>query len=103
MQIQTEVLCSANDTPLVSSIEQKVSTLERFLNRVNETRIVLKFEQCLHTKTRIAEIKIHIPNGVIFIKESSKTFDIALDKALIALKVQLSRRKTMQLNMAFVR
>jgi putative sigma-54 modulation protein len=101
MQIQTEIFYSTKDTLLVSSIEQKVSKLGRFLSRLSEARIVLKFENCLLTKERTAEIKIHVPNGIIFIKESSKTFDIALDKALVALKVQLLKYKTKRLNHSF--
>ena len=74
-----------------------MSRLERFFSRINDTRIVLKFEHCSHSKSRVAEIKILMPNVIIFIKEGSKTFDMALDKALVALKVQLLKHRNKRL------
>jgi putative sigma-54 modulation protein len=102
MKIQTEALCLSVDAKLVSSIEQKVSKLDQFFSRISEVRVILKFDNTVLTKERIAEIKIHVPNGVIFIKESSKTFDLAFDKALVALKVQLLRYKAKRLSYGFV-
>ena len=93
MKIQTEICTLTADVTLRSTVEQKVTKLKNFFNRINEARISLKTEENDTKKSRIAEIRLHIPNGIIFIKESSQTFEVALDKAIVALKCQLIRCK----------
>ena len=99
MKIQTEVLSFSADAQLVASVEQKVSKLQLFFNHIKEVRVTLSAQTAVEfKKQRTAEIKLHVPNGVIFIKESSKTFDIALDKALVALKLQLLKYKSKRIS-----
>lgn len=94
MKIQTEIRAFATETRLVATVEQKISKLKNFFSRIQEAHILLKSEENEAKKNKIAEIKVYIPNGVIFIKESSHTFEVALDKAIVALKCQLVRCKT---------
>lgn len=95
MKIQTEILSHAADAQLVAKVEQKVSKLQLFFNHIKEVRVILSAHNAPESSNqRTAEIKLHVPNGVIFIKESSKCFDIALDKALVALKLQLLKYKS---------
>ena len=96
MKIQTEIFNSSTDTTLLSTVEQKVSKLKNFFNRISEARVILKTEETGLSKVRIAEIKIQFPNGVIFIQESSRTFEVALDKAIVAIKWQLVQCKAKQ-------
>jgi putative sigma-54 modulation protein len=93
MKIQTEIHHFAADAQLLSTVEQKLSKLQLFFNRISEARVLLKLDDTDTKKQRIAEVKIHFPNGIIFIKESSKTFEAALDKAMVAIKCQLIRCK----------
>jgi putative sigma-54 modulation protein len=101
MIIQTEVIHFVADAQWLSSVERKVSKLGSFFNRINEARVILKQDNLGLKHGRVAEIKLHLPNGIIFIKESSKTFDAALDKALVAMKLQLLRYKTKRLSYCF--
>lgn len=99
MKIQTEILSHAADAQLVATVEQKVSKLQHFFNHIKEVRVTLSAQTALEFRNqRTAEIKLHLPNGVIFIKESSKSFEIALDKALVALKLQLLRYKSKRMS-----
>lgn len=93
MRVQTEAIHFSADVKLLSAIEKKMSKLEHFFDSIIEARIILKLENSGQIRDKIAEIKIHIPNGIIFIKETSKTFEAALDKALVALKRQLVKYK----------
>jgi putative sigma-54 modulation protein len=93
MQVQTEVISHTLDAHLVLSIEQKLSQLKHFFSHLNDVRVQLTVYSCELQKERTAEIKLCVPNGVIFIKESSKTFDIAFNKALVSLKLQLLRHR----------
>ena len=101
MKIQTEAAHFPIDAQLLSSTQQKVSKLEYFFNRISEARVIFKYEQLGQKQDRVAEVKVHLPNGIIFIKESSKTFEAAFDKALVGLKVQLLRYKTKRLSYCF--
>lgn len=95
MKIQTNVLSLSTNVELVASVEQKISKLQLFFNHIKEVRVVLTDKMAAESKNeRTAEIQIHVPNGIIFIKESSKSFDVALDKALVALKWQLLKYKS---------
>ena len=93
MRVQTEAIHFSADVRLLDSIEKKMSKLENFFDRIIEARVILKLENSGQIRDKIAEIKIHLPNGIIFIKEVSKTFEAALDKALVALKRQLVKYK----------
>ncbi len=94
MKIQTEALYFPADVQFLLSIEQKVSKLKEFFNRILEAYITLKLDNVGLKKKRVVEVTIHIPNGVIFIKESCKTFEAALGKAFVAIRLQLLRYKT---------
>ena len=98
MKIQTEVLSFSADAQLVASVEQKVSKLKLFFNQIKEVRVTLIAQTVESKNERVAQIKLHLPNGIIFIKESSKCFDIALDKAIVGLKLQLMKYKTKRLS-----
>lgn len=99
MKIQTEVLSYSADAQLVATVEQKVSKLKLFFDHIKEARVTLSAQMVAESKNeRTAEIKLHLPNGIIFIKESSKSFDIALDKALVALKLQLLKHKSKRMS-----
>ena len=101
MTIQTEALDFSADAQLLSSVELKVSKLKLFFDRIREARVTLKSGSTDLKKERIAEIKVHLPNGIIYIKESSRTFEAALDKALVAIKIQLLRYNAKRLTYCF--
>lgn len=81
------------DARLLEAIEAKLAKLEHFFDKIVEARVMLRLENSGQVKDKIAEIKILIPNGVIFIRETSKTFEIAVDKAIFVIKRQLIKFK----------
>ena len=98
MKIQAEAVHFSINAQMLASIQQKVSKLEYFFNRISEARVILSMNSIGLKKELVAEIQIRVPNGVIFIKESSRTFDIALAKALVGLKLQLLKYKAKRLS-----
>ena len=64
-----------------------------FFNSIKEARIRLMQSNETEQRNRIAEIYLQLPNGVIYSRESSKTFEVALGKAIVLLKIQLIRFK----------
>lgn len=102
MRIQTEVHDFEADVQLLQAVEQKVSKLDNFFHRISEVKVILKSENLKFRKERIAEVKIHVPNGIIFSKERGSSFESALSKALIALKLELLRYKAKRMSYGLV-
>ena len=93
MRVQTEAIHFSADVKLLMAIENKLQKLEHFFDKIIEAKVILKLENSGAIREKIAEIRLNLPNGVIFIKETSKTFEAALDKAIVALKRQLVKYK----------
>lgn len=93
MRVQTEAIHFSADARLLAAINAKIQKLEHFFDNIIEARVILKLENSGQVKDKITEIKLNLPNGVIFIKETSKTFEAALDKAIVSLKRQLVKYK----------
>lgn len=93
MRVQTEAIHFSADVKLLAAIDAKIQKLEHFFDRIIEARVILKLENSGQVRDKIAEIKLQLPNGVIFIKETSRTFEAALDKAIVTLKRQLVKYK----------
>lgn len=93
MRVQTEAIHFSADAKLLASIEKKISRLVRFFENISDVKVILKLENSGQVREKIAEIKLVIPNGIIFIKETSKTFEAAIDAAVLVLKRQLVKHK----------
>lgn len=93
MRVQTEAIHFSADIKLLTAIESKLNKLENFFDKIIEAKVILKLENSGQIRDKIAEIKLHLPNGIIFIKETSKSFEAAIDKALVSLKRQLVKHK----------
>ncbi|NJN35489.1 MAG: ribosome-associated translation inhibitor RaiA [Saprospiraceae bacterium] len=101
MRVQTEAIHFSADVKLLSAIESKLAKLDHFFDRIIEAKVILKLENTGQVREKIAEVKLQLPNGVIFIKETSRTFEAAIDKALVALKRQLVKFKEKLTNRRF--
>ena len=97
MRVQLEAVHFSADAKLLAAIEEKLAKLDHYFDKIVEARVMLKMENSGQIKDKIAEIKILIPNGVIFIRETSKTFELAFDKALFVMKRQLIKFKKKRL------
>ena len=93
MRVQTEAVHFTADVKLLRAIEAKLFKLEHFFDKIIDARVILKLENSGQVKDKIAEIKLFIPNGVIFIKETSKSFEEAFEKAMVTLRRQLIKYK----------
>ncbi len=102
MKIKTELLDSINDTKIADSIHQKVLLLNHFFSHIKKANIVFKSEKNTCQDACVAEVTLHIPNAIIFIKERSICCEKALDKALIGLKLQLLRYKAKRLSLGLM-
>lgn len=102
MKIKTEILDFTADAQLLQRVEKKVSKLTIFFNRISEVSVVLKKDNISNAKSVFAEVKIHVPNGIIFTREKSSNIDNALTKALICLKLELLRYRAKRLSYGLI-
>ncbi len=98
MKVHTQSVHFSADAKLIAFIEKKLSKLEQFFDRILNASVILKLENSGQVKDKVAEIKINLPGGVLFVKESAKTFESSIDSAIAALKRQLIKHKSRKNN-----
>lgn len=89
----TESVHFTADQKLLQFIEQKLSKLTRFYERIIDVHVILKLESHQTIRDKIVEILIHVPGGNIFAKVSSKNFETSVELAIASLKKQTNRFK----------
>ena len=93
MTVHTESIHFNADQKLLMFIEEKLQKLEQFFDRIQAADVILKLESHGSVRDKIAEIKLIVPGGIIFIKEQSKTFEAAIEKAINSLRRQVMKYK----------
>ena len=93
MKVQTQSVHFSADSKLLSFIERKLSKLDQFFDRIVSANVILKLENSGQIKDKIAEIRLEIPGSILFVKETSKSFEASVDSAIDSLKRQLIRYK----------
>lgn len=85
------------DGKLVDYVNQKLTKLSTFHDRIIKADVFLKLDNVVHTiKDKIVEIRVHVPRHDFFVKTSSKTFEESFDQALDSLINQIKRKKEKQ-------
>ncbi len=93
MRVQTQALHFSADQKLIQFIESKLGKLEQFFDRIISADVILKLENTGQIKDKIAEVRLKIPGGVLFVKGTQKSFEASIDMAVEALRRQLIRHK----------
>ena len=93
MRIRTESVQFKADQKLLDYIEKKFSKLETYFDRIVETEVKLKLENSGQVKDKIVEVILHVPGDNIFVKETDKTFEAAVEAANDNLKRRLKKYK----------
>jgi putative sigma-54 modulation protein len=95
MKLQVHAVHFTADEKLLAFIQQKLSKLDQFYDRIVSGEVFLKLDkgEKHNTHTKMLEIKINVPGAVLFVKETGKSFEEAVDLALDILKNQLKKFK----------
>lgn len=93
MVLQMQSIHFNADNKLIGFIEQKLSKLGVFFDRILQASVVLKLESGGKVKDKIAEIRLNLPGTVLFVRESSKSFESSVEIAINSLKRQLIKYK----------
>lgn len=95
MKVQVHAIHFSADRKLLDSIQAKLNKLDTFYDQITGGEVFLKLltgEGKMREK--LLEIKIVVPGAVLFVKETARSFEEALDLALNALAEQIKRFKS---------
>lgn len=74
-------------------INEKVSKLEIFIDKLTSADVYLKLESHSQVKDKTVDIKINVPGITLFATETQKTFEAATDEAVNSLRRQIRKHK----------
>lgn len=94
MQVQVQSIHFDADQSLISFIEEKLSKLTQFHDRITFGEVFLRIDKSDVHENKIAEIKLSIPGKDLFARKQCRSFEEATDVAVDALKKQINKAKT---------
>lgn len=93
MNVNVQAVNFNVDGKLVDFIQERMSKLEKYYDRVVNSDVFLKVENTSEKENKIVEIKIHVPGDDLIVKKQGKTFEGAVDLAADSLERLLLKRK----------
>ena len=84
------------DKELVTFIEKKINSLEKYFDKIVDTKVYLKVEQTSEKENKIVEIKVNIPGNEFVVTKHAKTFEEGASLGIDVLKRQLTKSKEKQ-------
>jgi putative sigma-54 modulation protein len=96
MKVFTQSVNFNADNQLIEFVEEKVSALTKFHDKIVNAEVFLKVQKTSDKENKITEIKINIPGSELIVKRETKTFEEGGNAAVDNLKRQLKRSKEKQ-------
>jgi putative sigma-54 modulation protein len=93
MQVQVQSIHFDADVKLIQFIEDKISKLALFHDRIIRSEVFLRIDKSDVMENKVAEIKISVPGKELFASKQSKSFEEATDNAVDALRKQITKYK----------
>ncbi len=93
MNVKIQSVHFTADQKLIDFIEKKLSKLDGLNGNILGAEVILRLENSGQIRDKIAEVKLHIPGVNLFTKQTSKTFETAIEKSTTTLRRQIIRFK----------
>ncbi len=93
MRVRTESIQFKADVKLLEYVEQKLSKLEHYFDRILDVSVKLRLENSGQVRDKVVEVKVKVPGTTIFAKEEAKTFESSTDEVVDNLKRQIKKYK----------
>ncbi len=94
MEVKIHAIHFHADQKLVSFIQERISKVDQFFDKITGTEVFLKLESNgSNVKDKVAEIKVTLPGKVLFSEERSKVFEESFDTALNSILKQVKKHK----------
>lgn len=81
------------DEKLEKFINEKVSKLDRMIDRAVKCEVFLKIDKPESDNNKIAEIRLYVPGNDLFVTKQANSFEEAVSDCVDALKVQIEKYK----------
>jgi len=93
MNIKVNTVRFDADQKLIDHVNKKVNKLGQFFDGIIGAEVFLRLENVQDDENKIAEVKLLIPGNDLFVKKQSKTFEEAINKAVVTLNRQVTKYK----------
>jgi putative sigma-54 modulation protein len=93
MNIQIHSVRFDADKKLIDFVQQKLEKLTLFSEDIVHAEVYLRLVKDQDRENKISEIRLELPGGPLFAKKQSKTFEVATDDVIEALKKQITKHK----------
>jgi len=93
MDVKVQSIHFDADKKLLDFIEQRVTRLTQFHDRIIGAEVFLRLEKDHENGNKVAEIKLAVPGKDLFAKKQCKSFEEATDQVVEALRRQIRKAK----------
>jgi len=93
MEIKIQSIHFDADQKLLDYIQQKISKISTFYDRIIRTEVTLRLEPTGQIQDKIVECKVSVPGDTFFVKETDKSFEAAVDKTSDVMGRQIRKYK----------
>ncbi|SHJ37238.1 ribosome hibernation-promoting factor, HPF/YfiA family [Flavobacterium haoranii] len=93
MKVNVQAVNFNVDKKLVVFVEEKLSKLEKYFDKIVSTNVYLRVENTSDKENKEVEIKVQVPGDELVIKKTCKTFEEAVDSAEQSLERMLVKYK----------
>lgn len=93
MKAQIQSVNFKADQKLLDFIQERLSKLEHFHDRIIDGEVFLKVANTPTQQNKIVELKVNIPGNEMVAKKQAKSFEHAMDLSAEALRRRLKKEK----------
>ena len=93
MKVNVHAVNFTVDKKLVDFIQERLSKLEKFYDKVVSSDVFLKVEKTSEKENKIVEVRIHVPGDDFMVKKQCKSFEEAIEISAESLERLLIKRK----------
>lgn len=93
MKVNVHAVNFTVDRKLVDFVQERVTKLEKFYDKIVSTDVFLKVEKTSEKENKSVEVKIHVPGDDFMVKKQCKTFEEAIEISAESLERLLVKRK----------
>jgi len=89
--IQSPQLRISEETEI--ALQEKFDRLEKFFDRIQQCKIMLKKEKEGKQNYFVVEVKLAVPGNDLFASDQAESFEVAADTVFLQLESQLKKHK----------
>jgi putative sigma-54 modulation protein len=93
MNVQIQSVKFDADQRLVEFVENKMSKLDKFFDRIVSSDVIMKVDKDHEKGNKVVTITLGLPGEELVAESRARTFEEAVDESIEAIKKQITRYK----------